>query len=118
MDFDLLNKSFLDIIDGDIERELVIENIDWVKRCYNYFDSENKIAYDITIWFSLYWGIKDEKHIQENLERLDSFLKFDSQYKKSKYSKVNRIIRIFAFENKELFRLMDKHEIEYMVIKK
>lgn len=120
MDFDLFNKAFLDIINkSDIDREVIIENSDWFKRNYTYLDYESKVAYDLSIWFSLFylWGMT-YKNTLESLDRLDSFIKFDSDYMSSKYSRVERVVRIFLQENKELFKLLNSYWIEYLVIKK
>ena len=120
MDFEILNKSFLDIIWGDIEKNKTIEDSEWRKRIYNYYDSSNKVAYDLSIWFSIYysWIYFNEKEFKESLKMLNSYMSFDSKYIKDKYSIFKKIIRVLPFENKELTQELRKNKINFLIIKK
>lgn len=118
MDLNHIKKNFINIIWKDIEEDLMINTPEWKKRFYTYYDPENRTAYDISTGYMIYSNSNDEKWLVKSFDRLESFLKFDKEFKNNKYSKVDRVIRVFWFENTELFNLVKKYWVEFFVIKK
>lgn len=112
---DWFKDSFLSFVDRDLEEDYLLNSYEISGNLIDFYDSENKIAYELSLPVFLEW-LSREEHVEHFVKDV---LKKISVYKSLQCNSLNsisKIVWVFPSASETIFQILEENDIEYVLL--